>query len=79
MMGHMGDIEHVYTLNKHNLRDDVVEKMRDGYVMATDFLETSTVKESGPAKDEVLREVLDLFEFSPDEASKTKPGDVLVP
>jgi hypothetical protein len=33
-MGHKGDIEHVYTLNK-SLSDDVIEKMRESYRRAT--------------------------------------------
>lgn len=40
-MGHKGDIEHVYTLNKKNLPPDVVEEMRSGYARAFRYLETS--------------------------------------
>lgn len=30
-MGHKGDIEHRYTLNRHKLAPDLIEKMRDSY------------------------------------------------
>ena len=41
MMGHKGDIEHVYTMNKNNLNGDLIEKMREAYSAALPFLETS--------------------------------------
>ena len=41
MMGHKGDIEHVYTLNKNHLRPDLIEQMREGYGAALPFLETA--------------------------------------
>ena len=41
MMGHKGDIEHIYTLNKNHLRPDLIEQMREGYRAALPFLETS--------------------------------------
>ena len=40
MMGHKGDIEHIYTLNKNHLRSDLIEQMREGYKAALPFLET---------------------------------------
>lgn len=39
-MGHKGDIEAVYTLNKRKLPPDVVQQMRDGYAKASRYLET---------------------------------------
>ena len=41
MMGHKGDIEHIYTLNKNHLRPDLIEQMREGYGAALPFLETA--------------------------------------
>lgn len=35
-MGHRGDIEHVYTLNKTKLPEDLVEKMREAYRKAAE-------------------------------------------
>jgi hypothetical protein len=64
-MGHKGDIEHTYTVNK-GLSQDVVEKMREAYGKATEkYLETSR-KEKG--SDEVLarmnRQFLVLIGYS---------------
>lgn len=39
-MGHVGDIEHRYTVNKQRLPEDVIEDMRQSYAKASRFLET---------------------------------------
>ena len=39
-MGHVGDIEHRYTINKRILPDTVIEEMRSSYGKALRFLET---------------------------------------
>ncbi len=39
-MGHVGDMEHRYTINKHRLPEDVIENMRESYEKALKFLET---------------------------------------
>ncbi|MGP6240159.1 site-specific integrase [Cuniculiplasma sp. SKW4] len=39
-MGHVGDIEHRYTLNKGRLSDDLIEAMRNAYEKSTKYLET---------------------------------------
>jgi site-specific recombinase XerD len=41
-MGHIGDMEHEYTLNHGILSDAVIEDMRDQYVKASNFLETES-------------------------------------
>ena len=40
-MGHKGDIEHTYTLNKNHLSTDLIEKMREAYSAALPYLETT--------------------------------------
>ena len=40
-MGHKGDIEHTYTLNKNHLSSDLIEKMREAYTAALPYLETT--------------------------------------
>ena len=40
MMGHVGDIEHRYTLNKNKLPEKTIEDMRESYSRALKFLET---------------------------------------
>jgi hypothetical protein len=56
MMGHAGNIEHVYTLHKA-LPDDVIEKMRKGYEAALQYLET-TPKRPG---DDPIKRVVDIL------------------
>lgn len=41
-MGHKGDIEHRYTLNRHKLAPDLIEKMRDSYKRSQKYLQTTT-------------------------------------
>ncbi len=40
MMGHVGDIEHRYTLNKNRLPDKTISDMRESYSRALKFIET---------------------------------------
>ncbi|MCL4480773.1 MAG: site-specific integrase, partial [Candidatus Thermoplasmatota archaeon] len=49
-MGHVGDIEHRYTVNKGRLSEDMVESMRSAYEKSTKFLET---EHKGLTEDEV--------------------------
>ena len=49
-MGHVGDIEHRYTLNKGQLSDDLIQSMRSAYEKSTKFLETEV---HGISEDEV--------------------------
>jgi len=45
-MGHKGDIEAVYTLNKRKLPPDVVEQMRSCYAKVQKYLQTVSPKDS---------------------------------
>ena len=49
-MGHTGDIEHRYTVNKGRLSEDMIESMRSAYERSTKFLET---ERKGLTEDEV--------------------------
>ena len=49
-MGHVGDIEHRYTLNKGRLSEDLIESMRSAYEKSERFLET---ERKGLTEDEV--------------------------
>ena len=49
-MGHVGDIEHRYTLNKGRLSEDLIESMRSAYEKSSKFLET---EHKGLTEDEV--------------------------
>ncbi|NWG37845.1 hypothetical protein [Nitrososphaera sp.] len=45
-MGHKGDIEHVYTLNKKKLPEDLIEQMREAFAKAAEkHLVTTTKRE----------------------------------
>ena len=49
-MGHVGDIEHRYSLNKGRLSEDLIESMRSAYEKSSKFLET---EHKGLSEDEV--------------------------
>ncbi|MDA2912519.1 site-specific integrase [Acidobacteriia bacterium AH_259_A11_L15] len=67
-MGHKGDIEAVYTLNKRKLPPEVIEQMRDCYSKAQRYLQTV---ESGNGEEELTkafkRQLLLVAGFKPDE------------
>jgi hypothetical protein len=52
-MGHKGDIEHTYTVNKR-LPDDVIEKMRESYAKAADKYLITTVQKDTMSKDMLI-------------------------
>ena len=57
-MGHKGDIEHVYTLNKCRLPESLEADMRDAFSRAASFLDTIPKPEDESLRIEQLREVL---------------------
>ena len=57
-MGHKGDIEHVYTLNKSKLPQSLETDMRDAFNRATSFLETVPSPQDESLRTEQLREIL---------------------
>lgn len=66
-MGHKGDIEAVYTLNKKRLPPDVVEQMRDGYTKAQRFLRTAAPFEKEDVTRAFKRQLLLVAGFKPEE------------
>lgn len=46
VMGHKGDIEHTYTLNRNQLPKELIQKMRVAYLASLEFLETHFQKEA---------------------------------
>ncbi len=72
-MGHSGDIEHTYTVNK-GLSGDVIEKMRDSYGKASEkYLETSGRKETVTKEDmvsEFNKQFLRMSGYTDDEIGK---------
>lgn len=70
-MGHKGDIEHVYTLNKR-LPEDLIEKMREAYSKAAEkYLVTTSTQNNTMSKDAVLatfnRQFLSMSGYADDE------------
>lgn len=67
-MGHVGDIEHTYTVNRHLLPDDVIEDMRSSYERSLRFLET---EQKGLPEEEMSRkfkeQILRMDGFTPEE------------
>jgi integrase len=54
-MGHTGDIEHKYTLNKGRLPEDLIEQMRHAYESALEYLETAPTEREGDPTLKLLR------------------------
>src|SRR5438093_6681862 len=54
-MGHSGDIEHTYTVNK-GLSKDVVEKMRGSYAKAAEKYIETTGRKEGVTKEDMVGE-----------------------
>ena len=57
-MGHKGDVEHVYTLNKCRLPETLEADMRDAFGRAARFLDTVPKPEDESLRMEQLREIL---------------------
>ncbi|MGD0638681.1 MAG: site-specific integrase [Nitrososphaerales archaeon] len=76
-MGHIGDIEHVYTLNKGQLPEDLLDGMRQAYARASQK-HLLTVVQASISKDEVVStarvEALKMFGYTDEELSVL--GDV---
>jgi hypothetical protein len=43
-MGHKGDVEHKYTLNKGRLPEDLIEKMREAFASASERYPVTATK-----------------------------------
>ena len=71
-MGHIGDIEHVYTLNKGQLPEDLLDGMRQAYARASQK-HLLTVVQASISKDEVVStarvEALKMFGYTDEELS----------
>jgi len=75
-MGHTGDIEHRYTLNKGKLPENTIEEMRNSYQKSLKFLETENKGISESEMNKTIRELktsmLVLAGFSEEEIEKEK-------
>lgn len=70
-MGHVGDIEHTYTVNRHTLPDSVIEDMRSSYSRSLRYLETIP---KGPTEEEASKkfkaQILHMDGFTDEEIEK---------
>jgi len=75
-MGHTGDIEHRYTLNKGKLPESTIEEMRNSYQKSLKFLETENKGISESEMDKAIKDLktsmLVLAGFSEEEIEKEK-------
>jgi len=75
-MGHTGDIEHRYTLNKGKLPENTIEEMRNSYQKSLKFLETENKGISESEMDRTIKDLktsmLVLAGFSEEEIEKEK-------
>jgi len=75
-MGHTGDIEHRYTLNKGKLPENTIEEMRNSYQKSLKFLETENKGISESEMDMTIKDLktsmLVLAGFSEEEIEKEK-------
>jgi len=75
-MGHTGDIEHRYTLNKGKLPENTIEEMRNSYQKSLKFLETEKKGISESEMNKTIKELktsmLILAGFSEEEIEKEK-------
>jgi len=72
-MGHKGDIEHTYTVEKQKLTEDLVEQMRGAYRRAAEaYLQTTTQGRSllPPSRAEFRRIALESLDFTEEELRK---------
>jgi hypothetical protein len=66
-MGHKGDIEHTYTLNKRRLAPDIVEDMRESYAKAEKYLQTIETAKEEDIKRMFKRQLLLVAGFKAEE------------
>lgn len=66
-MGHKGDIEAVYTLNKRKLLPDVMEQMRESYAKSQKYLQTVESNKQEDVTKAFKRQLLLVAGLKPDE------------
>jgi hypothetical protein len=68
-MGHKGDIEHRYTLNKTRLSDEVVEDLREAYRRSQEYLQTGKSESDSEERlrDSFRKQLLLVAGFKPEE------------
>ena len=76
-MGHKGDIEHRYTVNKHLLPPDLVEKMRESYRKSQRFLQSQAQVGSGrdDVGTQVKKQMLLTVGYKQEEVEKMDVGE----
>jgi len=75
-MGHKGDIEHRYTLNKSRLPEKVVEDLREAYRRSQEYLQTTTPESASEEKlrDSFRNQLLLVAGFTKEEVDQMDPG-----
>ena len=72
-MGHKGDIEHRYTLNRRKLPVPLLQDLRSKYAAASKYLESSNLVSSGQSQEDDIRtQMLLLAGYAEEEISQQK-------
>ncbi len=66
-MGHVGDIEHVYTLNKRRLSPHILKDLRESYKRSQKFLQTIETEKHEDIKTMFKKQLLSVAGFKEDE------------
>lgn len=71
-MGHVGDIEHRYTVNKCRLPESVIDDMRQAYRRSQEYLQTTKVEETSEERlmQAFRKQLLLVAGFKQDEVNK---------
>jgi hypothetical protein len=75
-MGHKGDIEHRYTLNKGRLPGEVVEDLRGAYRRSQEYLQTGRSESDSEERlrDSFRKQLLLVAGFTPEEIERMDPS-----
>ena len=70
-MGHVGDIESLYTVNRQSLPTEIIEDMRDAYSRCLPYLETGGTQDTqDKVRVELKRQLLLIAGYSEEEINK---------
>lgn len=76
-MGHAGDIERTYTLNKRKLPDEMMEEMREAYLRSQPFLQSNGESKDRENLPELVRiQLLLAVGYKQEEVDEIRPAEL---
>jgi len=75
-MGHAGDMEARYTVNKSNLPQELIEDMRESYKNSETFLHTTIIDGDESMEARMRRQMLKICGMSDDEIEEIKLEEI---